>query len=88
LACAVNGRVPKNGSKETLMNIEKLAKEAGFTLTQGSYWQNVRGTDANLQRFAELVADAEKERIATFVAVQRNDIPATGEEFAAAIRLA
>lgn len=67
------------------MNIEKMAKEAGFTLTQGSYWQNVRGTDTNLQRFAELVAAEEKKRIAAFVAEQRNDIPATGEEFAAAI---
>lgn len=70
------------------MNIESMAKEAGLILTQGSYWQNVRGTDSNLQRFAELVAEAEKERIAAFVACQRNDIPATGEEFAAAIRLA
>jgi hypothetical protein len=70
------------------MNIEKLAKEAGLVLTNGSYWKNVKGTDGNLQRFAELVAEAEKERIARFVAVQRNDIPATGEEFAAAIRLA
>lgn len=38
------------------MNIEKLAEAAGLQLTNGSYWKNVNGNDAQLTKFAELVA--------------------------------
>ena len=46
------------------MDIAKLAKEAGFNLTSGSYWQNVKGTDAELRKFADLVTAAEREQCA------------------------
>ena len=40
------------------MNIEAMAKKAGFSLNNGSKWINVTGTDDNLRRFARLVAEA------------------------------
>jgi len=32
-----------------------MAKEAGFTTSQGSYWINIKGTDDNLKRLIEIV---------------------------------
>ena len=57
------------------MDIAKLAKEAGFNLTSGSYWQNVNGTDAELRKFADLVTAAERERCAKLCeeTIQRAD---------------
>jgi len=40
------------------MNIEAMAKKAGFRLNNGSKLVNVTGTDDNLRRFAKLVAEA------------------------------
>lgn len=41
---------------------------------------------AGLERFAALVAAKERERIAAWIEPQRNGVPATGAEFANAIR--
>ena len=41
---------------------------------------------AAIEAYARAAVAAERERIAVWVSIQRNFIPATGEEFAAAIR--
>lgn len=62
-----------------------MAQEAGMqqriaTPTEWWCW------GASLERFAALVAAKEREKIATWIEPQRNDIPACGFEFAASIR--
>jgi hypothetical protein len=42
--------------------------------------------EACVSRIAETHAAAERERIADWLASQRNDVPATGQEFAQALR--
>lgn len=52
------------------MNIEAMAKEAGFSLCTGSYWISVKGTDDNLRRFAKLVAEYERSVCAGIVELE------------------
>ena len=65
----------------TREDIIRMAKECGN-------WsgQTVEMNDVGLERFAALVAAAERESMAAWVASQRNDVPATGSEISAAIR--
>ena len=76
--------------------ITKMAREAGIpieidwagrpsTLVVKDGGTYLRGVD-DLERFAALVAAAERESIAAWVASQRNDVSATGSEISAAIR--
>ena len=73
-------------------DIIRMAREAGHAV------RNIDGEDEVMdgdnyhiqteliERFAHLVAAAERESIAAWVASQRNDVPATGSEISAAIR--
>jgi hypothetical protein len=61
-------------------DIIRLAREAGFGIGYSEAALTL------FERFAQLVAEQEKESIAAWVEPQRNDIPATGAEFARAIR--
>ena len=68
--------------------IIRMAREAGGGLSciaepLGHPW---KFSESELMRFAALVAAAERESIAAWVASQRNDVPATGSEISAAIR--
>jgi hypothetical protein len=68
-----------------MIDIEQLAREAGrwaSNQTGDTYEWNVMRDE----RFAALVRNEVLEEVASFVEVQRNDIPACGFEFAAAIR--
>ena len=62
----------------TREDITRMAREAGFV--------GFDGENKCLRKFAALVAAAERESIAAWVASQRNDVPATGSEISAAIR--
>lgn len=74
-------------------DIIKMAREAGFPVSR---WNDgvdevMDGDNYHIQTdqvidFANLVAAAERENIASWVALQRNDVPATGFEMASAIR--
>ena len=68
-------------------DIVRMAREAGVPMeysfvSDATVWH----LHPRFERFANLVADAERECIAKWVEEQRNDIPATGVEFASAIR--
>lgn len=66
-------------------DVIELAREAG--LVPDSPFVGVREWQSTaLTKFAALVAAREKERIAAWIEPQRNDVPATGYEFALAIR--
>jgi hypothetical protein len=58
-----------------------------FSMTFDEYWQK-NGTHIAKQMidYAALCIAAERERIADWLASQRNDTPATGQEFARALR--
>lgn len=60
----------------------ELAQRAGIGKVPGGWVASA----TSLAELAHLIRAAERDRIATWAATQRNDIPATGEEFAAAIR--
>ena len=76
----------------TRNDIIRMAREAGHAV------RNIDGEDEVMdgdnyhiqteliEYFAHLVAAAERESIAAWVASQRNDVPATGLEISAAIR--
>ena len=76
----------------TRNDIIRMAREAGHAV------RNIDGEDEVMdgdnyhiqteliEHFAHLVAAAERERIAAWVASQRNDVPVTGSEISAAIR--
>ena len=68
-------------TKEDLI---RMAQEAGWEMD--SAWDLYDGFNSRLERFANLVAAAERENVASWVASQRNDVPATGSEMAAALR--
>ena len=79
----------------TREDIIRMAKEAGFDALLpseeilgrgGIYTGSDDEISDELERFASLVAAAERESIAAWVASQRNDVPATGSEISAAIR--
>lgn len=66
----------------TTEEVIRLARESGFVLFDNA-------TDEAITRFkrlVDLVRSEENEACAKFVETQRNDIPACGFEFAAAIR--
>lgn len=64
------------------MNIVSLAKQAGFTVANGSYGVKFSGGD--LERFAELVVATERERLAaTF---DRQDVAFYGSAIAESLR--
>ena len=66
----------------TTEEVIRLARESGFVLSDNA-------TDEAITRFkrlVDLVRAEENEACAKFVETQRNDIPACGFEFAAAIR--
>jgi hypothetical protein len=65
--------------KMTRDEIVLMARKADLWLTSDERW-------AAVVRFTNLVAAAERESIAAWVASQRNDVPATGSEISAAIR--
>jgi len=73
--------------------IERLAREAGME-QDGAMWftpssdplDTMDVSTEQLARFAALVEAAERERLAAWIELQRNDVAATGAEFAAAIR--
>jgi hypothetical protein len=66
-----------------MIDIERLAREAGIHIGN----RPLNGNAAKgLSDFAALVRNEVLEEAASFVEVQRNDIPACGFEFAAAIR--
>ena len=76
-------------------DIIRMAREAGFDALLpseeilgrgGIYTGSDDEISDELERFASLVAAAERENIASWVALQRNDVPATGFEIASAIR--
>jgi len=81
------------GEKVTRDDIIRMAREAGFPVSK---WDDgvdevMDGDNYHIQTdliecFAALVAAAERESIAAWVASQRNDVPATGSEISAAIR--
>lgn len=74
-------------------DIIRMAREAGFHVSK---WDDevdevMDGDNYHIQTdliecFAALVAAAERENIASWIALQRNDVPATGFEIASAIR--
>lgn len=74
-------------------DIIRMAAQAGFAISK---WDDgldevMDGDNYHIQTdqviyFANLVAAAERESIAAWVASQRNDVPATGSEISAAIR--
>ena len=66
-------------------DIIRMAHEAGLHLATDVNWMPIIDLKY-AQKFAELVATAERENIASWVALQRNDVPATGFEIASAIR--
>lgn len=57
LSSTLNARTAQPPPAE--LNVEKLARDAGFKTGQGSYHLNISGTDENLRRFAELVRSAQ-----------------------------
>lgn len=67
----------------TREDIIRMAREAGLSNDFGHLGYPYL---PELERFAALVAAAERESIAAWVASQRNDVPATGSEISAAIR--
>lgn len=70
-------------------DIIRMAQKAGFSEAWLSAGENPPHFEAPadiVERFAALVAAAERESIAAWVASQRNDVPATGSEISAAIR--
>ena len=69
----------------TKEDIIRMAHEAGLHLATDVNWMPIIDLKY-AQKFAELVATAERENIASWVALQRNDVPATGFEMASAIR--
>lgn len=70
-----------------MIDIERLAREADpdYGNDDGLLSDSLCGRNA-IERFAALVRNEVLEEAAAFVEVQRNDIPARGFEFAAAIR--
>jgi hypothetical protein len=66
-----------------MIDIERLAREAELEEAVSNLFY---ASNDGLQRFAALVRKEVLEEAAAFVEVQRNDIPACGFEFAAAIR--
>lgn len=70
-------------------DVIELAREAGMNPNADKGAVNALGSSVPqhwLEHFAALVAARERERIATWIEPQRNDVPATGYEFALAIR--
>ena len=65
-------------------DIDRFAEQAGFPARRA--FSDLSDLYPRLERFATLVAAAERESIAAWVASQRNDVPATGLEISAAIR--
>ena len=65
-------------------DITRMAREAGAMFDHVTWVE--RDLKPVFERFAALVAAAERESIAAWVASQRNDVPATGSEISAAIR--
>jgi len=76
----VDWRKEENMTREDII---RMAREAGLSNDFGHLGYPYL---PELERFAALVAAAERESIAAWVASQRNDVPATGSEISAAIR--
>ena len=66
-------------------DIIRMAHEAGLHLATDVNWMPIIDLKY-AKKFAEIVAAAERENVASWVASQRNDVPATGSEMAAALR--
>lgn len=68
------------------MNIKELAEQAGlaYKTPNGKYWIDAGYPDIHLERFAELVAAAEREECAKLC--EEYFTPSLGKEIATAIR--
>ena len=60
-------------------DIIRMAREAGFNVEQG-YLLRITGIDEDLERFAALVASAEREEIAQFI--ERTELGSLPDETA------
>lgn len=66
-------------------DVIRMAREAGPRAETAS-GDAIIMTYESLERFRAMAAAAEQESIAAWIETQRNDVPACGFEFAAAIR--